>query len=314
MIFQSNNMENFLEAIYIKYPKAKNEIHTDGEKYWILGNQNNKLYFTDFNSFEKALMERQLGQYNDSNTDENDNKEENTNNNQYDSNNDNSDNNEQKYEDIAITFSYDELENKTEEELVKLFKEKGLVPKVNKTTIEVPYVDKRANTTVITNFGGYSFEKGENVEIKATYYKPKAWKTYVKVDTSKNGKTFNVKGKTCHTTQIYPNYDADVTYSFYENPVGLSSYEINQIGRGVEIYINGELEGKGSSILKEYTFDKVETITIKIVAPYVYEYSLEGLDERGEGTMIDKNVTLYEKKINLKELYSGEGELVEIEL
>lgn len=244
------------------------------------------------------------------------NKQENSNNSNSDdkqtSNNQNINNNEEEYEDTTITFSYNELKNKTEEELVKLFKEKGLVPKVNKETREVPYVDERADTTVITNSGYGSYEKGETVEIKATYYKPVAWKTYVSASVS--GKSFNVKGKTCYTEQLYVNHDVDVAYCFYENPLGLNSYEINRIGRGVEFYINGKLIEKGSSLFKEYTFDKVETITFKVVAPYVYEFNLEGLDERGEGTMIDKNVTLYEKKINVKDLYSGEGEKAKIEI
>lgn len=57
------NMENFLEAICIKYPTAKNEIQTDGANYWIVTKDSKKIYFTDFTSFEIALKKRELGTY-----------------------------------------------------------------------------------------------------------------------------------------------------------------------------------------------------------------------------------------------------------
>lgn len=250
-------------------------------------------------------------QENSNNSNSDDKKTSNSNNQSTNNNSNSNSNNAEKYEDTTITFSYDELRNKTENELVKIFKEKGLVPKVNKRTTEVPYVDEKADTTVITNSGYGSYEKGETVEIGAIYYKPVAWKTYVSADTSKGGKTFNVKGKECYTYKIS---STDVAYCCYENPVGLSVYEMNKIKLGVEFYINGELAGKGTSLSKEYTFDKVETITFKVVAPYVYEFSKEDLDEGEGGTIIDTNVVLYEKKINVKNLYIGERELAKIEI
>ena len=315
---------NLLEQIELidpnnEYPVCIGE-YGDYTEYWILDSEGNKIRFSDIEGFKNAIEIYKERANNTSDNNDNSNnsnsedKQISNSNNQNTKNNLNSnfDNDEEEYEDTTITFSYNELKNKTEEELVKLFKEKGLVPKVNKETREVPYVDERADTTVITNSGYGSYEKGETVEIKATYYKPVAWKTYVSASVS--GKSFNVKGKTCYTEQLYVNHDVDVAYCFYENPLGLNSYEINRIGRGVEFYINDKLIEKGSSLFKEYTFDKVETITFKVVAPYVYEFNLEGLDERGEGTMIDKNVILYEKKINVKDLYSGEGEKAKIEI
>lgn len=331
-------LANVISTIKNKVSSANNDdVPVKGIEYGTMNGSKNSygnlkgvylMFGTTMDSLyeEKEDVEQQEGneEINDDKTSTN--KQENSNNNNSEdkqtsnsnnqntnnSSNSNFDNDEEEYEDTTITFSYNELKNKTEEELVKLFKEKGLVPKVNKETREVPYVDELADTTVITNSGYGSYEKGETVEIKATYYKPVAWKTYVSASVS--GKSFNVKGKTCYTEQLYVNHDVDVAYCFYENPLGLNSYEINRIGRGVEFYINGKLIEKGSSLFKEYTFDKVETITFKVVAPYVYEFNLEGLDERGEGTMIDKNVTLYEKKINVKDLYSGEGEKAKIEI
>lgn len=311
--------KSLLEQIKSIDPNNEYQVlYNEYGEYWILDSEGKKIYFDDVEGFKNAIeiYKENANKTADNNDNSNTNKQENSNNSNSDdkqtSNNQNINNNEEEYEDTNITFSYNELKNKTEEELVKLFKEKGLVPKVNKETREVPYVDELADTTVITNSGYGSYEKGETVEIKATYYKPVAWKTYVSASVS--GKSFNVKGKTCYTEQLYVNHDVDVAYCFYENPLGLNSYEINRIGRGVEFYINGKLIEKGSSLFKEYTFDKVETITFKVVAPYVYEFNLEGLDERGEGTMIDKNVTLYEKKINVKDLYSGEGEKAKIEI
>ena len=127
----------------------------------------------------------------DNNTD--DKAEANTNNNSSSNSSNKSNNNinnnitnkDSENKDTEIYLFYDTWQNKSEEQLVNLCKEKGLVPKVNKTTIEVPYVDKRANTTVITDVNGNSFKKGDNVEINANYYKPIAWKPYIHIDTCK---------------------------------------------------------------------------------------------------------------------------------
>ena len=46
--------------------------------------------------------------------------------------------------------------------------------------------------------------------------------------------------------------------------------------------------------------------TLKIVVPYLYSYN--------EQKVINQNVTIYQKTINLEELYNSGGEVKQIEL
>ena len=55
----NNNDNSLLDQIYYKYPDLKSKegyICTDGEQYWILNNAGEKIYFTDMESFESALV------------------------------------------------------------------------------------------------------------------------------------------------------------------------------------------------------------------------------------------------------------------
>ena len=55
----NNNDNSLLDQIYSKYPDLKSKegyICTDGEQYWILDNAGEKIYFTDMESFESALV------------------------------------------------------------------------------------------------------------------------------------------------------------------------------------------------------------------------------------------------------------------
>lgn len=88
----NNNDNSLLEQIYSKYPDLKSKegyICTDGEQYWILDNAGEKIYFTDMESFESALVKSYTSETNtnveqsevNSITDNSSNKNNNSNNN-----------------------------------------------------------------------------------------------------------------------------------------------------------------------------------------------------------------------------------------
>ena len=74
---------------------------------------------------------------------------------------------------------------------------------------------------------------------------------------------------------------------------------------GMQFYINGDLLKKNDNYYK-YTFNNSKTATLKIVVPYLYSYN--------EQKVINQNVTIYQKTINLEELYNSGGEVKQIEL
>ena len=70
----------------------------------------------------------------------------------------------------------------------------------------------------------------------------------------------------------------------------------------------------GSKGFYEFTFNNVETVTYKIVAPYIYEFD-ERILEGEKGTMLSTNVVVYEKELNVKELYKNmRGHIVELKI
>lgn len=217
----------------------------------------------------------------------------------------------------TVQFSSNELENKTEEELIKLFKDNGLTPKVTKITKEIPYLDELANKTVVTNiqsdFGYYYYNKGDTVNIQTTYYKPVAWETSIYYSAS--GASFEVNGKTYSVDSNNSGYYEGI-YCFITDPIELDSYFLYGTNnwKGVEFYIDNKLMGRGTKGYYDCTFNDVDTITYKIVAPYVYEYGKEILDGV-QGTMIGTNVVVYEKELNLKDLYKNmRGDTIDLEL
>lgn len=254
-------------------------------------------------------------QENSNNSNSEDKQTSNSNNqNENNSSNSNSDNDEE-YQDTTVMLTHKQLENKTEQELKTLLTSKGLVPKVVSKTEEIAYSDDLANTTKSTvklqlgNEGNNFYKKGDTVEIINTYYKPISWTAnlYYNVESA----SFNVFGKTCYAYNKYSDKNYGV-FCFRENPTELNTFDLLHSGRarGVELYINDEHIGNGKGYY-EFTFNNVETITLKVVAPYVYEYNEDG----SERTVLGTDVVVYEKKLNVKELYkSMRGNIVDLEI
>lgn len=230
------------------------------------------------------------------------------------SSNSNSDNDEE-YQDTSVMLTHKQLENKTEQELKTLLTSKGLVPKVVSKTEEIAYSDDLANTTKSTvklqlgNEGKNFYNKGDTVEITNTYYKPTSWTA--ELCFSATDCTFDVNGKTCRATGTGAG-----TYCFFKDPLEIDGYFVYDTKdyKGVEFYIDNKCLEKGTYTYHEYTFDSVETITLKLVAPYIYEFD-EGILNGEEGTIIGTNVVVYEKKLNVKDLYkSMRGNNVDLEI
>lgn len=218
-------------------------------------------------------------------------------------------------EDEWVSFILKELENKSEEELKSLLSSNGLIPKVVNKTEEIAYSDDLANTTKSTveaqlgNEGVNIYRKGDTVEITTTYYKPAPWTATIWFSAS--NASFRVNGKDC----LVKGTNAG-TYCFFTDPRELDSYFVYATtdGKGVEFYINNKFIYRGTNGSYGYTFDGVDSITLKLVAPYVYEYTNEIL-EGAQGNMVGTNVIVYEKQLNVKELYkSMRGNTIELEV
>lgn len=120
----TNNTDNLLlDQIYSKYPELKSKegyICTDGEQYWMLDNAGKKIYFTDIESFESALVKSYTSEINSYNEEVVDN----TSNNEYSkpiSNNSDQNNNSniKEYIDIPNLFGM------TEQEAINVVKKLG---------------------------------------------------------------------------------------------------------------------------------------------------------------------------------------------
>lgn len=112
----TNNEEqttSLLNQIYAKYPEYKNNtefICTNGNEYWLLDNNGNKVYFDSLETFESALKK-----FNNTST-----VEENTNTNNTTTSNNSSNKNDDKHINIS------ELIGKTEKEAVSIMKKRNI--------------------------------------------------------------------------------------------------------------------------------------------------------------------------------------------
>ena len=292
-----NEPNNILNSIYEKYPNLKNKegfICTDGTEFWILNNNGEKVYFTDLESFEKAIKETET---NINNIEDSNNKE--TVQENIQNNNLNNIQSEQQQNNESIYINNSMLEEKTENEITNFLEQKELKVKINKKNETIPYPDEKAGKTIATlkgDVGGYHYEKGSTVEVNYTYYEPVEWRINVEMKVSEA--CFKYNNENCY---IY-NPTGLYRYCCYNtNPNNLSQNDLlnSQVGRGVKCYINNNYIGDVIVDDVPYTFRNNENLTLKIIAPYIYDFK----EKKVSGT----NVTVYEQTYNIKELYKNRG-------
>lgn len=119
----NNNDNSLLEQIYSKYPDLQNKegyICTDGEQYWLLDKAGEKIYFTDMESFESALVKSYTSEINSDNEEVNYNTNNNENGKPISNNSDqNNNSNIKEFIDIPNLFG------KTEQEAINVVKKLG---------------------------------------------------------------------------------------------------------------------------------------------------------------------------------------------
>lgn len=296
-----NEQKNFLDKIYEKYPELKKKegfICTNGTEYWILNNHGEKVYFNDLESFEKAIKESEIEI---NNVEENNSKETSQegiqNNNQ--NNNQNTIQNEQQVSNENIYINNSMLEGKNEEEITNFLKQKGLKVKINKKNETIPYPDEKAGKTIATlngDVGGYHYEKGSLIEVNYTYYKPVEWKINIEMKVSETYFTYN--NENCY---IYNPVGLYRYCCYNTNPNNISQDDLinSQTGRGVKCYINNNYIGDVIDGDIPYTFENNENLTLKIVAPFIYDFK--------ERKILGTDVIVYDKTYNIKELYKNKN-------
>ena len=292
----NNTTGDFIVEIKSKYPTESEMICTNGEEYWILNEDGKKIYFDSLDSFEKAIAITGNNSVKETETtDESIKDTSNSNENNKTNNNNKNNNNSNNAKEIWIYEN--DISNLSEESLYNFLTNNNLKYNVTTKTENVTYLDKKAGNSYfkLARYGEY--QSGSTVEIIKTTYVGTSWNAKLSF-TDLADISINYNGGNC----TFSKYAQEDYAGFLENPEGKDIYYVPM---GMQFYINGDLLKKNDNYYK-YTFNNSKTATLKIVVPYLYSYN--------EQKVINQNVTIYQKTINLEELYNSGGEVKQIEL
>ena len=199
----------------------------------------------------------------------------------------------------TIIITADSIKNADENKLIQLLNSKGLKTKVTRNTEEVIYLDERANKTVshINQYmdEAYTFEKGSTVEIITTEYKAVPWNVNIELPISYA--SFDYNNDKCYVFNTGTKKGRYI--AFLDNPSEIASgtaYDDFRQTRGLKYYINNKYIGDSTEAHLNYTFNGIDNVTLKIVAPYVFDFD--------EYKVVGTNVTLYEKNYSVLNLYN----------
>jgi len=127
---------------------------------------------------------------------------------------------------------------------------------------------------------------------------PNQWNAKVEIVSS--DAYFNYNGQKCYV-ENFGNDIANANYFCYlQDPSSLSNYDLDKLmskGKGVKYYINGKNIGDSTSRTFNYTFNKNQNITVKIVAPYIFDFATR--------KTVATNVTVYEKTDTAENFYKN---------
>lgn len=245
--------ENLLDEIYAKYPKLKDTegiICTDGESYWLLDENGEKVYFDSMESFEKAKEECNL--------------------------------------DVELLENNEDVE--TNEET---------------TTSTEPQESLSETGSTGSQNNNYNSQDNNNNYLDEM---PSQWSADVEINST--DACFNYNGQKCYVKN-FGNDIANANYFCYlQDPSTLSNYDLDKTmskGKGVKYYINGNYIGDSSSKSFNYTFNKNQSVTVKVVASYIFDFATR--------KTIATNATVYEKTDTAENFYKkSHGTTVSISL
>lgn len=245
--------ENLLDEIYAKYPELKDKegiICTDGESYWLLDENGEKVYFDSMESFEKAKEQCNL--------------------------------------DVEAIMNSENIE--TNEET---------------TTTTEPQESLSETGSIGSQNNQYIPQDNNNNYVDEM---PSQWNTNIEIVST--DACFNYNGQKCYVKN-FGNDIANANYFCYlQDPSTLSNYDLDKTmskGKGVKYYINGNYIGDSSSRSFNYTFNKNQNVTIKIVSPYIFDFATR--------KTVATNVTVYEKTDTAENFYKkSHGTTVSISL
>ena len=292
---ETTNNQDLLETIYAKYPELKDKdgyICTNGEEYWILNEDGKKIYFDSLESFENATSITGNNSVKETET-ANESIKDSNNSNQNNKTNINNNSNSAK----EIWIYENDINNLSEESLYKFLTNNNLKYNVTTKTENVIYLDKKAGNSYfkLSRYGEY--QSGSTVEVIKTVYVGTSWNAKLSF-TDLADISINYNGGNC----TFSKYAQEDYTGFLENPEGKDIYYVPM---GMQYYINGDLLKK-NDYYYQYTFNNSKTANLKIVVPYLYSYN--------EQKVINQNVTIYQRTINLEELYNSGGEVKQIDL
>ena len=292
---ETTNNQDLLETIYAKYPELKDKdgyICTNGEEYWILNEDGKKIYFDSLESFENATSITGNNSVKETET-ANESIKDSNNSNQNNKTNINNNSNSAK----EIWIYENDINNLSEESLYKFLTNNNLKYNVTTKTENVIYLDKKAGNSYfkLARYGEY--QSGSTVEIIKTTYVGTSWNAKLSF-TDLADISINYNGGNC----TFSKYAQEDYTGFLENPEGKDIYYVPM---GMQYYINGDLLKK-NDYYYQYTFNNSKTANLKIVVPYLYSYN--------EQKVINQNVTIYQRTINLEELYNSSGEVKKIDM
>ena len=287
---------NFIDEIKSKYPKESEMICTNGEENWILNEDGKKVYFDSLESFEKAISITGNNIVNEEDT-TNESVKDSSNNNSNNKTTNNNQNNNNSNATNEIWIYENDISSLNEESLYQFLTNNNLKYKVTTKTENVTYLDKKAGNSYfkLARYGEY--QSGSTVEIIKTTYVGISWNAKLSF-TDLEDISINYNGGNC----TFSKYAQEDYTGFLENPEGKDIYYVPM---GMQYYINGDLLKK-NDYYYQYTFNNSKTATLKIVVPYLYSYN--------EQKVINQNITIYQKTIDLEELYNSGGEVKQIDL
>ena len=287
---------NFIDEIKSKYPKESEMICTNGEENWILNEDGKKVYFDSLESFEKAISITGNNIVNEEDT-TNESVKDSSNNNSNNKTTNNNQNNNNSNATNEIWIYENDISSLNEESLYQFLTNNNLKYKVTTKTENVTYLDKKAGNSYfkLARYGEY--QSGSTVEIIKTTYVGISWNAKLSF-TDLEDISINYNGGNC----TFSKYAQEDYTGFLENPEGKDIYYVPM---GMQYYINGDLLKK-NDYYYQYTFNNSKTANLKIVVPYLYSYN--------EQKVINQNVTIYQRTINLEELYNSGGEVKQIDL
>ena len=103
---------------------------------------------------------------------------------------------------------------------------------------------------------------------------PSQWSADVEINST--DACFNYNGQKCYVKN-FGNDIANANYFCYlQDPSTLSNYDLDKTmskGKGVKYYINGNYIGDSSSKSFNYTFNKNQSVTVKVVASYIFDFA-----------------------------------------